>query len=503
MSNHDSIHHSFWLRDQPLTQQFESLQSDHTTEVLIIGGGITGLSVALELLQAGRSVTVCEANVIGGGTTGGSSGHLDCHPEIGPAKLRQQTAEDTAAMLVDLRRKAIDLVEQRAGDECDFRRIPAYYYSEDPAAARDLDQQCAAAVKLGLSATSPATVPLRHAACGYRLGGMGRIDTGAYIQRLAHLVVQKGGTIFERSPVAGLTEDTPQSLEAGAGVVHFEQVVCATHCNFTDVLRLYAQTPAYQSYVCAVRVQDLIDDALYWDDQSPYFYIRRATSEDPHLILVGGCDHRTGEGCETQAIEQLHEYIRKRFQVEKIISTWSAELFEPTDGLPLIGKVPGHRNVWIATGLSGVGLTWGTAAGILIRDQMFGIRSAVTDALSPARFGIQGLGTMIGEQLTSAGNYAERILPAEDLSDRTLLPGQGAVGNLDGDFVAICRDREGCEHRHSPVCTHMGGVLHWNDAEQTWDCPVHGGRFAADGTRLYGPPEKDMQPVSQQPKSQA
>lgn len=490
-----SIHQSLWLQNFPLEQRFAALETQHDTDVLVVGGGITGLSIALELLQRGYRVTVCEANTIGGGTTGGSSGHLDAHPEMGPKKLLKQLGEEKAREYTRLRLDAIHAVGERAGEQCGFHRVPAYYYSEDPEAVADLQQQCDDAGRIGLDATFRESVPLPHAKSGYRIEQMARIDCMAYLRRLTELVTDAGGQIFENTMVSSPSGDAPRAASAGQGTVTFQHLVFAVHCNFTDAHRLYLQTPAYQSYVMSVRIKGEIEDALFWDDQSPYFYTRRVQHDDPHTILVGGCDHRTGAGQESRAQAQLESYIRERFEVEQITGLWSAELFEPSDGLPIIGAVPGKDQVWIATGLSGVGLTWGTAAGKLIAQQLAGDQeSPLKDVLSPSRFGLSGAAKTIAEQMTSLGNLAERILPAEDLTAAEFAPGQGAVGEVDGKHVAVCRDRAGCKHRHSAICTHMGGVLHWNEVEQTWDCTVHGGRFAPDGTRLYGPPEKPLDP---------
>ncbi len=227
---------------------------------------------------------------------------------------------------------------------------------------------------------------------------------------------------------------------------------------------------------------------MFWDDSCPYWYVRRGTV-DGRTILAGGCDHRTGDGDPIVAREKLETWIRQRFDVEEIVSWWSAEFFESTDGLPFIGKVAGKGNVWIANGLSGVGLTLGTAAGTMLADLIGGKPHELEDALSPGRVDPLSAGKVIVEQITAVRDYAERVLPAATIDPEHLKPGQGAVGTIDGEHVAVCRDRDGCLHKHSPLCTHMGGVVHWNAVEQTWDCPVHGGRFAADGNRLYGPPE--------------
>jgi nitrite reductase/ring-hydroxylating ferredoxin subunit len=234
---------------------------------------------------------------------------------------------------------------------------------------------------------------------------------------------------------------------------------------------------------------------LMWDNSDPYLYTRRVDSSDPRKLLVGGCDHRTGMGDPMAAVAELEKYVRGRHRVESIIHQWSAEFFEPTDGLPLIGLVPGKKNVWIVTGLSGAGLTQGTAAGWQIAELIAGQTSPLVEKFSPSRFSMGGIGTLLAQQAKSLPDFAERILPAHDVAPESLQPGEGVVGNVDGQHAAICRDDKGKIHKRSPICVHMGGVVRWNPVEQTWDCPVHGGRYKKCGARLYGPPDKGLEPL--------
>ncbi len=482
------IHNSYWVRQNPLTAKYPTLTGTHETDVLVIGAGITGLTVALELAKRGRRVTVCDASRVGAGTTTGSSGHLDAHPEMGPKKLIDRLGVELARQYVTCRTKAIQRIKEIAGGHCDWVAVPAYQYSDEVKHEASLRENMDAANRIGLSATWADIVPIPKAKFGYKIDGMARIDTSRYLQQLVMAATQQGVQIFENSLVKVTGEENQRTLQAGEGEVHFEHVVSAAHSNFTPVLHLYAATPAYQSYVLTARVSDPLPDALYWDSSDPYFYVRRTQSDDARLIMAGGCDHRTGAGDEAKSSKRLEQWVRERFKVSEITSQWSAELFEPTDGLPMVGKAFGD-NMWVVTGLSGVGLTQGTAAASWLADLMAGITVPLSDSITPSRLGLSQPLQWLREQAVSAMDVAERLLPAADVDPSKLVPGQGMVGKLDGEHVAICRDRSGCLHKNSPICSHMGGVVHWNEVEQTWDCPVHGGRFDANGERIYGPPQ--------------
>ena len=511
MANSNSTHHSYWLSTKALRRKFEPLRGRVKTQVAILGGGITGLSTALELLERGQQVVVIEALTVGAGTTGGSTGHLDAHPEREVARLVAHLGVENVRQMVAARLQAIDVIEQRSTPECDFRRIPGYRYTDSPlvqgndagdppprvATVEELEADMKAAAEVGLSVVWSPSPPIPRGGYGYRVDNMGRLNSMVYVQHLADLVVERGGQIFERSLASGPVEPKPTELKVGDAVIEFDHVVCAVHCNYSDVLRTYMQTPPYQSYVLAARVKNPPPDALFWDTSEPYYYTRRADSTDPEVIIVGGCDKRTGAHKSDEVAAALVDYVKARYDVREILSQWSAELFEPVDNLPIIGKLSGKENAWVATGLSGVGLTWGTAAGRMLAQQITGNKTPLDDLLSPNRLALDSLGTYISEHATTTADYLQRVLPAHRFDAAKLSPGDGAVGVDNHQHVAACRDAQGCLHKHSPICPHMGGVVHWNAAEQTWDCPVHGGRFTADGQRLYGPPEGNLAPPGQ------
>jgi nitrite reductase/ring-hydroxylating ferredoxin subunit len=246
--------------------------------------------------------------------------------------------------------------------------------------------------------------------------------------------------------------------------------------------------------VLTAELSDEVGDGLFWDDASPYHYLRRAASDVPGLFVIGGEDHKTGQGDEQQSLARLDRYVREKFHVRNIQCRWSAELFEPADGLPYIGLLPRTKHLYVATGFSGTGLTWGTAAGQLLAELILGHDDPLAAVVSPARWKVLAAApSFLRENVNAAQHFvADRFRVERMDSFEDLACGEGRVARHDGQIVAAYRDERGDLHLRSATCTHAGCIVAWNDAERTWDCPCHGGRYAATGERLYGPPPADL-----------
>jgi Rieske Fe-S protein len=64
-------------------------------------------------------------------------------------------------------------------------------------------------------------------------------------------------------------------------------------------------------------------------------------------------------------------------------------------------------------------------------------------------------------------------------------------------------DEQGQRHECSAVCPHLAGVVHWNSAERSWDCPCHGSRFAPHGHVVAGPARRGLTQLEDQPRDTA
>ena len=346
---------SYWLNSDlpahhpPLATD---VTTDVTTDVAIIGAGITGLTAADFLTRAGRKVIVLEAGRVGSGTTGGTSAHLDAHPEESPRTHIRDFGEEAARTFTRCRLHAIDHIERRIaelGGGCDFNRVNGYQYTEHPDRTDSLRELIPDWRRLGLEAFDDAGgigLPF-PVAFAVRFPGMARFHPMEYLQKLADAVTAAGGTIYEQTRAAIPEAGNPCVVGTDrGGTVRANAVIVATHSAYLGISNFDLRVYPYQSYVIAARVSQPAGDALYWDNEEPYHYTRIAGTADPTLLLIGGADHKTGESIdERDGWMKLEDYARKRYGDFTVERRWSAELFEPDDGLPRAAQGRRRRQV--------------------------------------------------------------------------------------------------------------------------------------------------------------
>jgi len=497
-------HTSYWQQSAGSEAGFyPPLRHDLRVDVAILGGGITGLTAAAHLKLAGKRVAVLEASHVGSGTTGYTSGHLDATTDTPLADLIFDFGEKAAAVVATANREAIDLIEVRCRQwpDCEFRRIPSYQFTESGAGLTGLQKQCSAARKLGYNSWFTRQVPLPFDCVGaVQTEGQGRFHALRYLQHLAAVVHGDGSSIFENTRAAPPDDGSPCTVHTDQAEVTADTIIVATHAPYLGISEFEFRVFPYQSYVLAARVPEPIADALYWDDEDPYHYIRLASPYETDLLIVGGCDHKTGQPLdERERFAELEAYTKDRFLGASIEQEWSAQYYAPADGLPHVGRVPATKHLYMATGYNGTGLTWGTVAGVLLSRMLLGQRHPLEDILSPGRVTITASARdVITENLDVMRRFVvDRFARGKPIEDREILPGTGQVVSRNGRMVAIYRDEAGLLHRFSPVCTHAGCIVHWNEAEHTWDCPCHGGRYSATGKCFSGPPPRDLSPDHQ------
>jgi Rieske Fe-S protein len=211
---------------------------------------------------------------------------------------------------------------------------------------------------------------------------------------------------------------------------------------------------------------------------------------------VGGEDHKTGQGEPEVSFCKLEQWARERFEkATQIDYRWSGQVMEPVDGIAFIGRNPGDKNVYVATGDSGMGMTHGTIAGMLLTDLIHGRKSPWADIYDPSRKSVGAALEYIKENLNVAAKYAEWFTGGDVESSSQIAPGEGAILRSGARKLAVYRDEAGTLHGCSAVCTHLGCMVAWNPSEKSWDCPCHGSRFDGEGRVLNGPAVRNLESV--------
>jgi Rieske Fe-S protein len=322
-----------------------------------------------------------------------------------------------------------------------------------------------------------------------------------YLRGLADAIDHRGGRIFTMTHASGVEGGAHARVEtAGGPVVTAMAVVVATNTPVIDRVTIHTKQAAYRTYVIGVPVPaGSIQTALWWDTGDPYHYLRLCRGDGCDLLIVGGEDHKTGqaEDDERACLARLEAWTAARFpEAGAAEHAWSGQVMEPIDGLAFIGRNPGdERNVYVATGDSGNGMTHGTIAGMMLSDMILGRESPWAELYDPARKPMRAAKEFLKENLNVAARYADHVRGGEIASTEELPPGTGAVLRRGTHRIAVRRDAQGVLHELSAVCPHLGCIVSWNAGESTWDCPCHGSRFDADGAVLNGPANRGLDPA--------
>jgi Rieske Fe-S protein len=268
--------------------------------------------------------------------------------------------------------------------------------------------------------------------------------------------------------------------------------VVATNSPFIDIVSIHTKQHAYRTYAIAAGLskEAAVPPGLYWDTLDPYHYVRRYGE----TLIIGGEDHKTGqEENPKRRFGRLERWARQRFPIAEVQQRWSGQILETLDGLAHIGLDPGGmKNVYVATGDSGMGMTHGTIAGILLTDLIQGRDNAWAKIYEPSRKPVGAVAEYVKENVKMAAQYTDWVTGGDVDSVKDIPPDSGGIVRDGLRKIAVYRDGGGKVHAMSASCTHLGCIVNWNSAEKTWDCPCHGSRFDKFGKVLNGPAAKDL-----------
>ncbi len=477
------------------------------SEVVVIGAGIAGVTCAVELARMGKRVTLLDDGPIGGGETGRTSAHLASAVDDRYCYLENKFGRDDARLVYQSHASAIDYIERMVTSrtiECGFRRVDGYLFDppESPSGG-GIQEELAAAQRAGLSCELVRESPI----VGFGGPALCFHDQAEFhpLQYLAGLVayaddlgvsIHTGVHADAIEPDEASRERPLRVLLRGHGPIAARYVVDATNCDMSSSFKMCLQQAPYRSYCIAIEIpKGAIPHALYWESGDNYHYIRVANAGSSEVLIVGGEDHRVGQDETGPQFAALEAWIRRYVpDAGEVVAQWSGQIIEPVDGVAHIGRSPAIPNTFVCTGDSGNGLTHGTIAGITIPKLVAGEEVPWARVYDPSRGHTHAAKTYITEAMNSSAPYLAWIRGGDVRSVDEIEPGCGALVRDGLKILAAYRNDQGQCHVMSAVCPHLGGIVQWNAAEKSWDCPCHGSRFDALGTVVNGPALANLEP---------
>ena len=497
---------SYWLTSSRTMETKELGSKEY--DAVIIGAGITGITLAYLLARKGFAVALLDAGEIYHGTTGHTTAKITAQHGLIYDQLITELGHEKAKLYYEANSQALDFIGQLVEElniNCDFSRQDAYVYTDSDAYLEKLRKEEEAYKELGINGAltehMPLPLPMKLA---LKMEGQAQFHPVKYLNALVNAMKKEGVDIFEHAPATDIqTTPGPAVILRDKQTIRGKKIIMATHFPFYDLKGLYfSRMHPERSYVLAASAKEEYPGGMYLSAESPTRSIRSQTTEEGEtLLLIGGGEHQTGQGPDTyQYYEDLKEFGQQYLQVTDFPYRWSAQDLVTLDKVPYIGRLTQNEpNLFVATGYAKWGMTNGTAAAMLLSDLIEGKGNRFEELYTPSRFNPNpSVKEFIKENADVAKHFIKGKLGPITANIEELGPDESAVVLVKGKRAGCYKDENGSLHIVDTTCTHLGCEVGWNNAERTWDCPCHGSRFSYDGEVVEGPATEPLKRVDLQ-----
>jgi hypothetical protein len=496
---------SLWQNGMPDYAPKHTSLTQNSFDVVIVGGGVTGITTALQLQKKGLKCLVAEAHSLCFGTTGGTTAHLNTFLDTTYDIIKNDFGEDGSQLVAKATKLALNLYRKNVQEydtTVGYAEKDGYIYAQTDQQVEELEKILQASKEAGVHVDYTDSIPVPidfKKAIVYK--GQAQVHASRYVYALAKAFEDAGGVILQNCHVEGFQNKEKDRLvvETSLGNTFSKYLIYATHIP-PGINLLHFRCAPYRSYAMAVKLKDEpYPEDLAYDMYDPYHYYRTQEIDGEQYLIVGGEDHKTAHEKNTEAcFNHLEAHTRKYFKVDQIAFKWSSQYFEPADGLAYIGHLPGNpENVLVATGYSGNGMTYSHIAALVLTDLITSGKSEFATLFNPNRVKpVAGFAAFVKENSDVVAKFVGMRISKEKLhAFSELAAGEGKVVKYEGASIALYKDEGGSLHAVNPVCSHAKCIVGWNMAEKSWDCPCHGARYSVNGEVLTGPARHGLQKI--------
>jgi glycine/D-amino acid oxidase-like deaminating enzyme len=493
---------SLWLSNRVESATPPGAIDGAAYDVVVVGAGITGLTTGVLLARAGKRVAVVEARYIGACASGNTTGKVSLLQGTKLSRIAAKHGSDVLRAYVTGNTEGRDWLLRHCDDHgLSYQREDDFSYAHTTAGVEQARAVLAACREAGLNATwqDDADVPFPFQG-GVRLPDQAQIDPMPFLDSLVVELEAHGGALFQGLRVHSVSGSDPLrlALRTTHGTsdtasqdlsIRARKCVLATGIPILDRGLFFARLKPQRSYCLGFDVPGDITRSMFISVDSPTRSVRYAPTAEGEKLIVGGAGHTVGRAdAPSESVRELARWANLHYPGAVQTNFWSAQDYHPVDEVPYVGPLlPGSDKIYVATGFDKWGMTNGVAAALALSSRILGGRMDWSSAFASWRMHeVSGIPTALQANLEVGFHLAKGWVAPAMAGSAEPSEGDGVVAgppwHLRGEDVV-----DGVKHTVSPVCPHLGGIVKWNDADQAWECPLHGSRFAPDGELLEGP----------------
>ena len=495
------MNNSLWIESTKNTN-YPTLEGNLSTDVCIIGAGITGVVTAYLLNKAGLDVTIVDRQNVCMGVTANTTGKITSQHGLFYTYLINTFGKDFAKNYLYANENGLQLAKNiitSENIECDYEEQDSFVYTISNNEVNKIIEETNNVISLGFAAEFVKDSPLPFDIAGaIKFPNQAQFNSRKYVLSILDKLNNSGIKIFENTKVSDIKfENNIYTTVCNNYEINSKYVVMASHYPIKDFPGFYF-FKMYQSksYIIAVDTKTDLFSGMYITSTQPTCSLRTSIFNNKRVLLVAGGDHKTGANdvpLDTK-YDDLFNFIKQYYPNSEIMYSWSTEDCISLDKVPYIGKFSNLMpNLYIATGFKKWGMTTSHIAAQIIRDNILNKPNKYNDIFSSTRFNPIGNSKEFGNMLkqTAYSLVINKVTsPTEDFSNLEF--DSGGVVNYNGTKLGIYKDKDGKLYAVKPYCKHLGCELSWNNLDKTWDCPCHGSRYDYTGKLLNEPSKKDL-----------
>lgn len=489
---------SLWIDELGKINSSGELESDTNADICIIGAGISGITTTYYLTKKGFKTVVIERNEIGHGVTGHTTAKITSQHSLIYHYLSKKYGIEFAKKYFEANEKAINNIEEIIRENnisCDFERKDNYIYTINEKNIEKIEEEAESLKYININAEVVEKSDLKfEIKKGIVFKNQAQFNPLKYIKGLVKYILNNNGKIYTNSLCTDIKrKDEEYEVLANGHKVYARHVVLATQYPFLKIPGFYF-IKMYQasSYVIGIETEEKFPKDMYLSIDEPNFSFR--TAED--ILLIGGAGHKTGSKVDyNQTYGILEKKAKELYPDCKIKYKWSTRDSITLDKIPYIGEYSNLMpNMYVMTGFNKWGMTSANVAANIVVDKISGVESIYEEIFKSTRYKpIVNKDEMKNMLVDSTKSLILDRIKKENIKTDDIKNNSGAIIDLDGTKVGVYKNEEGKEYYIKPVCTHLGCILEWNDADKTWDCPCHGSRYDKFGKNIYDPAIKNLE----------